>query len=63
MNEAYACMMHHPHGFQWFIIGAVLAAVGIISFIAVGLTLFDHTFRKPISVPTFSPIPEFNDGH
>jgi Na+/H+-dicarboxylate symporter len=63
MTEAYACMMHHPHGFQIFIALCVGAGLGVVFAVATALTLLDHTFRKPISVPTFSPIPEFNDGH
>jgi|DEB0MinimDraft_6_1074348.scaffolds.fasta_scaffold245011_2 hypothetical protein len=63
MNEAYACMMHHPQGAAAFGLMAYGTIVGGVFTIAAILTLADKIFRKPISVPTFSPIPEFNDGH
>lgn len=55
-------MMNHPQGAAYFGLMAYGTIIGGVFTIAAILTLADKIFRKPIAVPTFSPIPEFNDG-
>jgi hypothetical protein len=62
MSEAYVCMMNHPQGAAYFGLMAYGTIIGGVFTIAAILTLADKIFRNPISVPTFSPIPEFDDA-